>query len=67
MQKPDSQTINEATQRAKQRLSIDTLQKTTKYKDITEEGYNNLFKYAEAMSLLILEAFTKEEILDEKL
>lgn len=67
MQKPDSHTIQEATQRAKQRLSIETLQEKAKYKDITEKEYNELFEYAETFSLLILESFAKNEILDEKL
>lgn len=67
MQKPDSHTIQEATQKAKQRLSIKTLQENTKYKDITEQEYNDLFEYAEAVSLLILESFAKDEIVEQEL
>ena len=67
MQKPDSHTIQEATQRAKQRLSIETLQEKNKYKDITEQEYNDLFDYAEAFSLLILESLSKEEVVEQEL
>jgi hypothetical protein len=45
MQKPDSHTIQEATQRAKQRLPIGELQRGNKYKDITaEQEYNDLLQ-----------------------
>ena len=67
MQKPDSYTIQEATQRAKQRLSIEELQRRSKYKDITEQEYNDLFDYAEAFSLLILESLIKEEVVEQEL
>ena len=62
MQKPDSHTIKEATIRAKQRLSLGELQRRSKYKDITEQEYNDLFDYAEAFSLLILEFLSKVEV-----
>ncbi|MCU4174373.1 hypothetical protein [Carboxylicivirga sp. N1Y90] len=64
MQKPDSDTIQEATMRAKQRLPIGQLQRRNKYKDISEQEYNDLFNYAEAFSLLILESLSKEEVIE---
>jgi hypothetical protein len=67
MQRPDSHTIQEATMRAKQRLSIAELQRRSKYKDITEQEYNDLFDYAEAFSLLILESLSKEEVVEQEL
>ncbi|MDA3883003.1 MAG: hypothetical protein PF481_06940 [Bacteroidales bacterium] len=54
--KPNSHSIQEATQRAKQRIPIETLREKIKYKNITEQQYNDLFKYAETLSLLILES-----------
>ena len=67
MQKPDSHTIQEATQRAKRRLPIGELQRGNKYKDITEQEYNNLFDYAKTFSLLILESLSKEEVVEQEL
>lgn len=64
MQKPDSHTIQEATMKAKQRLPIGELQIRNKYKDISEQEYNDLFDYAEAFSLLILESLSKEEVVE---
>jgi len=67
MQKPDSHTIQEATKRAKQRLPIGELQRRNKFKDITGQEYNDLFDYAEAFSLLILESLIKEEVVEQEL
>lgn len=67
MQKPDSHTIQEATQRAKQRLPIEELKRRNKYKDITEQVYNELFDSAEAFALLILESLIKEEVVEQEL
>ncbi len=64
MQKPNSHSINEATQRAKQRLPIENLKETSKYKNITKQEYNQLFEFAEAVSLLILESFSKNEVIE---
>ncbi|MDA3892536.1 MAG: hypothetical protein PF517_12800 [Salinivirgaceae bacterium] len=67
MQKPDSHTIHEATKKAKQQLSIASLQKKSKYKDITEQQYNELFECAQAFALLILESFTNDELIEQEL
>ncbi|MCU4164364.1 hypothetical protein [Carboxylicivirga caseinilyticus] len=67
MQKPDSHTIQEATQRAKQRLPIGELQRRNKYKDITEQEYNDLFDCAETFSLLILESLSKEKVVEQEI
>lgn len=67
MQKPNSHTIREATERAKQQLTIENLKAKTKYANITESEYDKLFKAAETISLLILEQFAKSESAKESL
>ena len=66
MQKPDSHTIQEATQRAKQRLPVGELQRRNKFKDITEQEYNDLFACAETFSLLILESLSMKEVVEQE-
>ena len=66
MQKPDSHTIQEATKRAKQRLPIGELQRRNKFKDITEQEYNDLFACAETFSLLILESLSMKEVVEQE-
>ena len=60
MQKSDENSIQEATNRAKQRLPIEKLREVPKYRNISPETYDELFKSAETYVLLILDAYTSE-------
>lgn len=56
MEEKQSRNIEEATERAKNRLPLEKLRLISKYKDLSAEDYEQLFKDAETIALLILKA-----------
>ena len=57
MQRPDAKSIEEATERVKQRFPIGDIRKMENYQEITPEEYEKLIKDAETFALLILESY----------
>jgi len=57
MQKRETKDIEEATQRVKERMPLEKIRRTAKYRDITPEAYERLIKDAETIALLILRTF----------
>lgn len=57
MQKPSKASIQQATERVKQRLPLEKIRDIPRYKDISLHDYEKLIRSAETFSLLILEAF----------
>ncbi len=57
-EKQDIKTIEEATQKVRERMTLEKMRSTPKYKDITEEEYEKLIKDAETFALLVLRVFT---------
>ena len=61
MQKPDENSIQEATNRVKQQFPIEKLREDPEYRDISQEAYDELFKTAETYVLLLLEIYTAKQ------
>ena len=61
MQVPGNNSIQEATERVKQRLPLEKIRCIEKYKDITPEGYESLMKNAETFALMVLETYCSEK------
>ncbi|MFV0266242.1 MAG: hypothetical protein ACK5HT_03810 [Draconibacterium sp.] len=49
--------IEEATQKVKERIPLEKIRRIPKYRDLSQEGYEQLIKDAETIALLILRAF----------
>lgn len=56
MAEKQNRNIEEATERVKNRLSLEKLRLVPKYKDLSAEDYEQLIKDAETIALLILKA-----------
>jgi hypothetical protein len=54
MQKTGNRNIEEATRRVKERMPLEKIRHIPKYRDLSPEGYEQLIKNAETISLLIL-------------
>ena len=57
MKKPPRDSIDKATERVKNRVTLAQLRLIPKYKNITQEGYELLVKNAEIFAILILQAY----------
>ncbi len=57
MKKPTRDSIDKATERVKNRVTLAQLRLIPKYKNITQEGYELLVKNAEIFAILILQAY----------
>ncbi len=55
------QSIEAATKRVKERMSIEKIRLIPKYKDITEDGYEELIQFAERMALIVLNIMSKRK------
>ncbi len=55
------QSIEAATKRVKERMPIEKVRLIPKYKDITEDGYEELIQFAERMALIILNIMSKKK------
>ncbi|MCG6188659.1 hypothetical protein [Maribellus maritimus] len=60
MQKRENKDIEEATQRVKERMPLEKIRRIPKYRDLSQEGYEQLIKDAETVSLLIIRTFFSE-------
>ncbi len=58
-EKQNAKTIEEATQRVRERMPLEKIRLIPKYKSITEEQYEKLIKDAETFALLVLRVFTQ--------
>jgi hypothetical protein len=56
MQKTENRSIEDATQRVKERMPLEKIRRIPKYRDLTMEDYEQLIKNAETIALLILRA-----------
>ena len=57
MKKPPRDSIDKATERVKNRVTLAQLRLIPKYKNITQEGYELLVKNAEIFAILIFQAY----------
>ncbi len=53
--------IEEATQKVRERMPLEKIRRIPKYRDLSQEGYEQLIKDAETIALLILRAFISKK------
>lgn len=56
-EKQNNRSIEEATERVKERLPLEQIRCIPKYKNLSSEDYEKLIKNTETIALLILKAF----------